>query len=50
MVWRPMTQPMEALVRMVSPSPAVDEDKVSQGGEKGNRAYPGDPSVETRQA
>ncbi|CAO2589758.1 Protein-arginine deiminase type-6 [Lemmus lemmus] len=27
-VWRPMVQPMEALVRMVSPSPSVDEDKV----------------------
>lgn len=34
-VWRPMKQPTEALVRMVSPSPTVDEDKVSQGrGEK----------------
>lgn len=42
-----MAQLMEALVRMVSPSLAVDEDKVSQGGEKGNRTYPGDPSVET---
>ncbi|KAM7324036.1 hypothetical protein ACRRTK_016341 [Alexandromys fortis] len=28
MVWRPMDQPMEVLVRMVSPSPTVDEDKV----------------------
>ncbi|XP_021056881.1 protein-arginine deiminase type-6 [Mus pahari] len=28
MVWRPMNQPTEALVRMVSPSPTVDEDKV----------------------
>ncbi|XP_040613467.1 protein-arginine deiminase type-6 [Mesocricetus auratus] len=27
-VWQPMTQPMDALVRMVSPSPTVDEDKV----------------------
>ncbi|XP_032743886.1 protein-arginine deiminase type-6 [Rattus rattus] len=27
-VWRPMKQPTEALVRMVSPSPTVDEDKV----------------------
>lgn len=36
MVWQPMTQPTEALVRMVSPSPDVDEDKVSQGGEMGN--------------
>ncbi|EGV98983.1 Protein-arginine deiminase type-6 [Cricetulus griseus] len=27
-VWQPMTQPTEALVRMVSPSPDVDEDKV----------------------
>ncbi|GAB1289155.1 Protein-arginine deiminase type-6 [Apodemus speciosus] len=27
-VWRPMNQPTEALVRMVSPSPTVDEDKV----------------------
>ncbi|KAL6061344.1 hypothetical protein STEG23_035660 [Scotinomys teguina] len=27
-VWRPMTEPTEALVRMVSPSPTVDEDKV----------------------
>lgn len=35
-VWQPMTQPTEALVRMVSPSPDVDEDKVSQGGEMGN--------------
>lgn len=29
MVWRPMNKPIEALVRMVSPSPTVDEDKVS---------------------
>uniref|UniRef100_A0A8C0X6P9 Protein-arginine deiminase n=1 Tax=Castor canadensis TaxID=51338 RepID=A0A8C0X6P9_CASCN len=28
-VWRPLSNPMNALVRMVSPSPAVDEDKVS---------------------
>ncbi|XP_052574443.1 protein-arginine deiminase type-6 isoform X1 [Peromyscus californicus insignis] len=27
-VWRPMNKPTEALVRMVSPSPTVDEDKV----------------------
>ncbi|XP_052031686.1 protein-arginine deiminase type-6 [Apodemus sylvaticus] len=27
-VWRPMNHPTEALVRMVSPSPTVDEDKV----------------------
>jgi hypothetical protein len=30
-VWRPLSNPMNALVRMVSPSPAVDEDKVSLG-------------------
>lgn len=46
-VWRPMVRPMEALVRMLSPSPAVDEDKVSQGREKGNRTSPGDPIVRT---
>lgn len=32
-VWQPMNQPTEALLRMVSPSPNVDEDKVSLGGE-----------------
>lgn len=35
MVWRPLMQPTEALVRMVSPSPSVNEDKVSHGGEGG---------------
>lgn len=40
-VWRPMYQPTEALVRMVSPSPTVDEDKVSQGGERDSPSLPG---------
>lgn len=40
MVWRPMTHPLEALVRMVSPSPTMNDDKVSQGGERGGQALP----------
>lgn len=35
-VWRSMNHPTVALVRMVAPSPTVDEDKVSHGGERGN--------------
>lgn len=46
-VWRTMNKPTEALVRMVSPSPTVDEDKVSHEGEGGvTFTYPGDPNVE----
>lgn len=41
-----MKQPTEALVRMVSPSPNVDEDKVSHGGETGSPYLP-EPTLQT---
>lgn len=44
-VWRPLSQPTEALVRMVSPSRTVDEDKVNRGGERESLINPSDLTV-----